>query len=137
VMTAWQQLDGHLNVVGRIVAIASAFGPNGPFAQVTQYALADNHRVDDRAIACSTRKLVADSAVFQRPDGPHRASAFFRVGGLMLHSITEMQARYNDFAAREFDRINSGPRGGQIGPDGRIYEDVIPKNPYRREKVST
>ncbi|HEX7428239.1 MAG TPA: hypothetical protein VF328_15200 [Mycobacterium sp.] len=58
-------------------------------------------------------------------------SPYFRVGGLKLHSIAEMQARYDEFAAAEFDRVHSGLRGGYIGEDGRVHEDVVPINPYR------
>src|SRR5262249_17493891 len=64
VITAWQGLDVHIKAVARIAAIASQFALNGNFAQVIEYSLADNFRLDDRAIACSTGDLVSDSAVF-------------------------------------------------------------------------
>jgi hypothetical protein len=54
---------------------------------------------------------------------------------LRLHSINSARDRYNGWAADEFDRIHSGPRGGFIGPDGQMYEDPAPQNPYRA-KVS-
>ena len=134
VVSAWRDLDTHLTVVSRICMVAKEFGINGQFSQVIEYSLGDNFRVDDRALACGTGDLVSDSAVFMRPDGPHRRSAYFQIG-LRLHSIDGMRQRYADFACIEFDRINhpSG-RGGWVDPKtGQIHQDEAPPNPYRRE----
>jgi hypothetical protein len=136
VIKAWQELDGHLKVVARIVAIASQFGPrNGIFPQITEYALADNFRLDDRAIACTAGDVVTDSGLFQRPDQGHRTSPLFRCGGLKLWTIAEMTERYNLWAADQFDAQHSGPRGGRL-IDGVVVRDPIPANPFR-EKAST
>jgi hypothetical protein len=137
VIDAWKGLDVHLTVVSRICMVAKQFGINGEFSQVVEYSLGDNFRIDDRALACGTGDLVSDSAVFMRPDGPHRRSAFFQIG-LKLHSIDEMRQRYANFAAIESDRINhpSG-RGGWVDPKtGQIHQDKAPVNPFR-ETVST
>jgi hypothetical protein len=134
---AWQELDGHLRVIQKIAAIAAQFGcrPAAQFSQIVEYPLAENARIDDRALATTNGELVRDSSLFGRPDQGHRTSPFFRVGGLRLHSIEEMRERYNEFAAKEFDQIHSGPRGGRL-IDGVIVEDPAPRNPYRQEKVS-
>ena len=39
-------------------------------------------------------------------------------------------------SAVEFDKVNSGPRGGFIGPDGQMYEDPAPENPFRQNVTS-
>lgn len=137
-VTAWQQLDGHLKVVTKIAAIASQFGcrPTAQFPQVTEYHLAENARVDDRALMCADGPLVAASALFARPDTGHRGSPFFRTS-LRLHSIAEAQARYDRFAADEFDKVNSGPVGGWVDGDGKVHEDARPVNPYRAKVSAT
>jgi hypothetical protein len=66
----------------------------------------------------------------------HTTSPYFRCGGLKLHSVEEMQARYDEFAASEFDRIHGGLRGGHIGEDGQVHLDAVPPNPYRQQEVS-
>lgn len=130
-VTAWQGLNGHLAVISRIAAVASQFGPRlGAFPQITEFAQGENARLDDRAIMCTDGPLVVDSALFGRPDQGHRTSPFFRTS-LRLHSIAEAQARYNTWAATEFDRVHSGPRGSWIGQDGQVHQHPVPKNPYR------
>jgi hypothetical protein len=87
--------------------------------------------VDDTALMVADGpSLALDSAPFLRPDGPHRASALFKVS-LKLHSMTSATQRYNAWAADEFDRVHSGPRGGYIGTDNQMHEDPVPVNPYR------
>jgi hypothetical protein len=133
---AWQGLNEHIRAVTQIAAVASQFGPRlGNFPQITEFSLGENARLDDRAIMCTAGPLVIDSALFGRPDQGHRTSPFFRTT-LKLHSIAEAQARYDTWAAEEFDRVHSGPRGGWIGEDGRMHEHPRPTNPYRT-KVST
>ena len=85
----------------------------------------------------TTGNLVVDSSLFQRPDQGHRSSPYFTCGGLKLHSIADSQARYDEFAASEHDRIHSGPVGGWIDSQGQVHEDRRPENPFRREEVST
>jgi hypothetical protein len=133
---AWQQLPQHLAAVARIAAIASMFGcrQTAAFSLVEVYGLADNFKIDDRALAVTSGGLVADSALFAQADPRgHTTSPFYRCGGLRLHSIEEMQARYNEFAASEHDRIHGGQRGGHIGEDGQVHIDPVPPNPFRHE----
>ena len=133
-VTAWKELPIHLQMIGRITAIARAFGPRaGDFSQLAEYPLAENFRVVDTAVMCTSGGLVADSALFQRPDQGHRTSPFFRCGGLRLHSIEEARARYHEFAASEFDRVEGNRRSGRIGLDGKVIYDEPPPNPYREQ----
>jgi hypothetical protein len=131
-MKAWQQLGSHIQVITRIAAVASQFGcrQSAQFPQIVEYSLAENGKVDDRALFCCDGSLIADSWMFGRPDQGHRSSPFFRTT-LQLHSIAEAQARYYEFAAVEFDKVHSGPSGGWIGEDGQMHEDPKPENPYR------
>jgi hypothetical protein len=124
-------------VIGKIAAVAAQFGcrPTAQFPQVTEYALAENGKVSDRALMCCAGSLIADSWLFGRP-GSHRTSPFFKTA-LRLNSIAEAQRRYDDFAEIEFDKAHSGPVGGWIDPTtGEMHEDAKPENPYRT-KVST
>jgi len=136
-VTAWQGLNAHLAAIGRIAAVARQFGPRlGDYPQITEYALGENMRLTDTAIICTDGPLEADSAVFNRPDQGHRTSPYFRCS-LRLHSVESAQDRYNAWAADEFDRIHSGPRGGWIDPaTGEMHENPVPENPYR-QKIST
>jgi len=46
---------------------------------IEEYALADNFRLEDRAIWCTDRpSLEAASAAFRRPDSGHRNSPWFK-----------------------------------------------------------
>jgi hypothetical protein len=131
-VTAWQGLNGHISAIGRIALVARAFGPRlGDFPQIVEYANADNFRLVDSAIMCADgASLETDSAPFNRPDAGHRSSPWFTVP-LRLHTIESAQARYNRWAADQWDAQHSGPRGGWIGEDGRMHEDPMPENPYR------
>ena len=133
-VTAWQTLDGHLKVIAKIAAVASQFGCRlAQFPQIVEYSLAENACVDDRALMCCEGSLIADSWLFGRPDpAGHRSSPFFKTA-LKLHTIAEAQSRYDEFAAIEFDKVHSGPRGGFIGQDGQMYEDPRPENPFRQK----
>jgi hypothetical protein len=135
-VTAWQGLNGHLAAISRIAAVASQFGPRlGSFSQLVEYANADNFRLVDSAImCCDGASLEVDSAPFNRPDQGHRTSPWFKVP-LRLHSIESARARYNRWAADQWDAQHSGPQGGWIGEDGRMHEHPRPTNPYRA-KVS-
>ena len=128
----WQQLPRHLATVAGIAAIASQFGcgQTAAFGLVEPYHLAENFRIHDYAVACTTGSLVGDSMLFQRPDQGHTTSPFYRCGGLKLHSIEEMQARYDSFASAEFDRVHTDRRSGRL-IDGQIVPDPVPVNPYR------
>src|SRR5262249_7881947 len=94
-VTAWQELSGHIKVITQIAHIATQFGPrNGIFPQITEYSLADNHRLTDTAICCTDGDLETDSAAFGRPDPMgHRDSPWFRTS-LKLHSIASATERY-------------------------------------------
>jgi hypothetical protein len=131
---AWQSLPRHLAVVASTAKIAASFGCRqaAAFSLVTEYSLADNHKVSDYALAVSTGSIVGDSMLFQGPDTGRTGSPYYRCGGLRLHSISEMQSRYDLFAAEEYDRIHgSAARGGRIEPDGTTVYDEVPPNPYR------
>ena len=60
----------------------------------------------------------------------HRTSPWARAV-LKLHSIESATARYNQFAAGEFDRINDRDLGGWIDEQGQMHKHPIPENPYR------
>ena len=132
-VTAWQQLNGHISVVAKIGAIASQFGcrPSAQFPQIREYAQGDNFRLTDAGIMCTAGPLMLDSARFQQPDQGHRTSPWARTE-LKLHTVAEAQARYDEWAAEEFDRIHSGPRGGWIDANGQVHTDPVPPNPYRQ-----
>lgn len=133
-VTAWQQLSGHIQTVARIGRVAAQFGskPTAMFPQIVQYSLAEDFRVSDEALmCCDGTNLAIDSAPFMVPDRGHRTSPWFRVP-LKLHSIESATARYNAWAAAEFDRVHSGPRGGRL-IDGQVITDPVPPNPFREK----
>jgi hypothetical protein len=68
---------------------------------IEEYALADNFRLEDRAIWCTDRpSLEAASAAFRRPDSGHRNSPWFKTA-LKLHSVDSARDRYRAWAAVE------------------------------------
>jgi len=86
-LATWQGLDTYLGVIEAIGRIAAQFGPRtGDFPAVSEYALADNYRLDDRAFIATGGPLETDSAAFRRPDQGHRTSPWCRVP-LRLHSV--------------------------------------------------
>jgi hypothetical protein len=133
-VSAWQALSGHIQIVSKIGAVAAQFGPRlGAFPQVDEYSLAENARLSDSAIFCGCGpSVVADSAPFMRPDQGHRTSPWFRIS-LRLNSIAQARARYDEFAANEHDRVHSGARKGWIDQNGQTHWQPAPKNPYRKE----
>src|SRR5262245_48955773 len=92
-VTAWQQLSGHIKVIAQIAHIATQFGPRGGiFPQITEYSLGENFRLTDSAIMCMSGDLEHDSAAFGRPDPMgHRDNPWFKVP-LRLHSIASAKA---------------------------------------------
>ena len=91
-----------------------------------------------RSTTTRLRPPAADSSrssSFARPDRGHVISPFYRCGGLKLHAVEEMQQRYDEFAAGEYDRVYGGQRGGHVGEDGVVHTDPVPENPYKA-KVS-
>jgi hypothetical protein len=76
------------------------------------------HLLDDRALMTCDGGLLADSALFARPDQGHRTSPFYRTM-LKLHSVSEAQHRHDLWAADEFDRINDRDLGGWIDQQSR------------------
>ncbi len=136
-LAAWQSLDDHLAVITTIGAIAAQFGcRTGNFPMITEYAPGDGFRLDDRAIMATDGSLVMDSAMFQRPDQGHRTSPWFRAP-LKLHTIGSAQARYNEWAADQFDAQHAGPRGGWVDETGVVHRTPAPPNPFRPQAVST
>jgi len=119
----WQSLDGHLKVVSKIGAVASAFGPMmGAFPQIVPYANAEGFRLADAAILCTTGDLVTDSAPLGRPDQGHRTSPWARVT-LKLHSISEARDRYRQWPA--------------IDEHGQMHQKPKPRNPFRDKAAAT
>ena len=139
-VTVWNALDGHIQAVSRIGKLASDFGSKSTarFGQVREFGQGDVFRVSDLALMCCTGSLVADSAPFLVPDGPHRASAWFRVGSLRLNSISEARERYAAWAAAEHDRIYAdADRGGWIDQaTGEVHKHPVPENPYRTRELA-
>ena len=131
---AWNSIDKHIGVVSRIGAIAIKFGPRmGLFPQLREYAGGENFRLVDAAIMCCNGSLLGESAWFQAPDRGHKTSPWFRAQ-LKLHSIASATARYNEFAAGEFDRLNDRDLGGRLDPlTGQITPHPRPVNPYRQK----
>jgi hypothetical protein len=132
-IAVWQGLDAHIRAVTAIAAVASQFGcrPAATFPMLAEYPQGSTYQVDDRGLMCADGDLVRDSAAFGRPDAGHRSSPFFCVD-LRLHSIASAKERYSAWAADEFDRINSGPRGGWVDESGHVHEHPRPTNPYRQ-----
>jgi hypothetical protein len=132
----WQRLDTHLGVIEAIGRIAAQFGPRtGDFPAVSEYALADNYRLDDRAVMATGGRLEADSAIFRRPDQGHRTSPWCRLP-LCLHTVESAQARYDEWAASEWDRQHAGPVGSWIDDKGKAHELPQPVNPFRETKLA-
>ena len=102
----WRGLDAQLRIVNQIAAVVSVFGPRtGPFSLIKEFSGGDGSVLEDRAIFCTNGLITVDSSVFRRPDSGHKSSPWFRLP-LRLHSIKSAQARYDTWAATEFDRIN-------------------------------
>ena len=138
VVDAWQGLDEHMQIVGRIVLIARQFGAKqtAQFPQIAELANADNFRLTDEALMCADGNLEVESSFFQRPDRGHRTSPLFQVS-LKLHSIESARERYRMWAEQQWDVLHSGPRGGWIDPaTGEMHEDPVPENPYRAKELA-
>ena len=137
-VTAWQSLDGHLATVSAIGAIAAQFGPRvGNFPLIVEYALADNFRIDDRAVFCADGPHIEiDSAAFQRSTAGHRGSPWFKVS-LKLNTVAEAQERYRIFAEASWERVHGGPRESWIDGDGKAHEMPRPENPFKAKVPTT
>lgn len=99
-------------------------------------ALADNFRLDDRALFCCDGTLVTDSQPFGRPDSGHRSSPWFKTA-LRLHTVDSARDRYRIFAASEWERIHASPPTSWIDDEGHMHEQPRPANPYAAETIST
>ena len=107
-LSAFQALDGHLAQIEAIGRIAAQFGPRtGNFPMITEYALSDGYKLDDRAIMATDGPIEADSALFRGP-GTHRGSPWCRTV-LPLHTVDSARARHNEWAASEWDRQHGAP----------------------------
>ena len=137
-VTAWQALDGHLATVSAIGAIAAQFGPRvGNFPLIVEYALADNFRIDDRAVFCADGPHIEiDSAAFQRSTAGHRGSPWFKVS-LKLNTVAEAQERYRIFAGASWERVHGGRRESWIDGDGEAHEMPRPENPFTAKVPTT
>jgi hypothetical protein len=126
---AWQQLDGHIAAIDAVGRAAAQLGcRTGHFSQIEVYSLADNFRLDDRALFCTDGQLIADSTVFHRPDQGHRTSPWFRLA-LKLHSVDSARERYRIFASAEWQRQHPNPVIQRQTADGGV-EELTLKNPY-------
>jgi hypothetical protein len=134
-LEAWRTLDEHIRIVDVIATrIAAQFGPRlGNFPQVTEFALADGHRLEDRALFATAGDLETDSSSFRKP-GSHRNSPWCATE-LRLNTISEAQDRYNHWAAVEFDRLHSGPQELWVDEKGDAHQKPRPRNPFREPKV--
>ena len=132
VTEAWRTLGDHINAIGKVVLCARNFGPKptSMFSQIAEAPDADNFRLADEALMATAGPLEQESAWFLKPDGPHRASALFRVS-LKLHSIESARQRYADYAAECWDGLHSGPVGGWLDEHSNYHENERPINPYR------
>lgn len=133
-LVAWQELVAHLQVIDKIgTGVAAQFGPRlGDFPVIREYANANGHLLEDRALFATDGPLIVDSSMFRRP-GSHRQSPWARVDALKLHSVASARARYNAWAADQWDSQHDGPQGGYIGDDGVMHEHPRPRNPFRDE----
>ena len=103
---------------------------------IRELANADGSLLEDRAICCTAGDLVSDSALFRRPDEGHRDSPWFRTK-LELHSVDSARARYEVWAADEWDRAHSGPTESWINEQGKGHQKPKPRNPFRQEAAAT
>ena len=98
---------------------------------IEEYANADGFRLHDVAIFCTDGpNLAVDSQLFSRPDRGHRDSPFFKLP-LKLHTVASMRARYNVWAAAEWERNHSGPGTRWMDTAGNLREMEKPTNPYQ------
>ena len=104
----------------------------GDFPQIREYAGGENFRLTDSAIMCCDGGILQESTLFQAPDRGHKTSPWARVV-LKLHGIESATARYNQFAAGEFDRINDRDLGGWLDEQGQEHKHPRPSNPYRQQ----
>ncbi len=84
---------------------------------------------------CTGGPVEADSALFRQPDQGHRTSPWCRLP-LRLHCTGSAQARYDEFAASEWDRQHAGPVTSWIDDKGQAHEQPRPVNPYRATKLA-
>jgi hypothetical protein len=89
----------------------------------------DRESLEDRAIIATDGSLESDSAAFRRPDQGHRTSPWFRLP-LKLHSVESARARYNTWAASEWDRNHDGPPTYVLRGNGQKRELPRRKTPY-------
>jgi hypothetical protein len=134
-VAAWQGLGEHLAQIEAISRIAAQFGCRiAPFPMITEFALGDGFKLDDRAIMCTDGPIEADSALFRGP-GTHRASPWCRTV-LRLHTVASSRDRYREWAAGEWDRQHGGPVASWIDDISYAHEQPRPVNPYRTTKLA-
>lgn len=137
-IAAWQQLPAHIEGVAVIGGIARQFGCRlGQFPQVTEWATADNFRIDDRALFCADGPDVAiDSAPFMSPDTGRVTSPYFRVP-LRLNSIEEARDRYRRFASAQWElKVGSRLREQWLDENSKLHTMPAPTNPFEPEEVN-
>jgi hypothetical protein len=50
---------------------------------------------------------------------------------LRLHSVDSAQARYNEWASGQWERLHAGPMASVIDENGQMHELPRPKNPFK------
>ena len=73
--------------------------------------------------------------MFRRPDQGHRTSPWFRLP-LKLHTVASAQARYNEWASGQWERLHAGPMASVIDENGRMRELPRPRNPYAHKELA-
>ena len=129
---AWQALPKAIATIEQIAGIAAMFGCRATalFPLVELYSLGDANLVDDRALWCADSYLIADSAPFRRSGGDGRASPWFQVAPLMLHTVASARERARQWSEAEWESLNGGTRPSVLGPDGQYHELPKPRNPW-------
>ena len=115
--------------------VNAQFGPRtAQFALITEYGLAENARLHDRALFCTRGPLVAHSFEFNIP-GVHRGSPWFRVAPLHLNSVAEATERYREFADAAWEAMHGGRPHQRQTATGEL-EDVPHVNPYAKAELA-
>jgi hypothetical protein len=140
-LRAWQSVKPAVTALNTVAAVASAFGPTGPFPVVTDPRTVSPiiscgwlHSV---GVMCCSSDLQASCAAFQRPNplDDVRSSPWLRVTP-HLHSVDSAAERVRLWAERAWaDEVSQRPRGGRL-VGGEVVRDPMPKNPFTLEEVS-
>jgi hypothetical protein len=138
---AWRDIQPHVDMVTRIAAVVCQFGAKSTtFPQIVLAVQAggDTGPLDDRALLCVDSARLAfgqASAVFARPDGPHRRSAWFLLAGaLKLNSIDECRETMRAWAEQAWEAVDFNQGRGYM--DGDKFVPTPIANPYARKELA-